>query len=165
MCLSLVPLCRTSFYHDANVLQCLWLCPFICICFWGCLGVKNMLERSLAKIGAMWPISSSVCPQRLCPISLTHRVAHVPFKPKPRRVGACLAVFQLFLKPRPRTPLPHTHFLSPGSQEPALLIAGVPAPTLARSGMRRSSWDERMAGLGCTHKAPHPSCEDLQALV
>lgn len=96
----------------------------------------NMLERSLAdKIGALWPISSSVCPQWLCPISLTHRVAPVPFKPKLRRVGA---VFQLSPKPRPRTPLPHTHFLSPGSQEPALLIAGVPAPALSQE------WDETL---------------------
>lgn len=126
----------------------------------------NMLERSLAdKIGAMWPISSSVCPQWLCPISLTHRGAPVPFKPKLRRVGACPPVFQLFLKPRPRTPLPHTHFLSQAPRSLPYRLQGCQFPLWARSGMKRSSWDERLAGLGCTYKPPHPSCEDLQALV
>lgn len=46
--------------------------------------------------------------------------------------------FFSFLKPRPRTPLPHGHFLSPGFQELALLIPGVPASALGQE------WDETL---------------------
>lgn len=56
---------------------------------------QSEIPRNAGKMGAMWPISFSVGPQWLCPISLNHRVAPVPFKPTLRRAGVCLTVFQL----------------------------------------------------------------------
>lgn len=82
------------------------------------------------------------------------RVAAVPCRPRPREVGDCHSVLGLSYPPRPEA---SRHLQAPGS--------GCQLWLWARRGMKLSSRDERLVGLGWANKPPHPRWEDLWAPV